>query len=85
MDKKTPSKKASTTTRSNNKLAKSQSAAEQKKHSFCGTTSKDKIAVRAYFISERRRQLGWDGNPESDWMEAEQQLLAEEVGSICKK
>ena len=35
------------------------------------------IAVRAYFISERRRQLGWDGDETTDWIDAEKQLLAE--------
>jgi hypothetical protein len=36
-------------------------------------TSED-IALRAYFISEKRRQLGQSGSPESDWLEAERQL-----------
>lgn len=37
----------------------------------------DEIAVRAYFISERRQEMGWSGNHESDWIEAEKQLRAE--------
>jgi hypothetical protein len=32
------------------------------------------IALRAYFIAEKRRQLGLYGSPESDWLEAERQL-----------
>jgi Protein of unknown function (DUF2934) len=36
-------------------------------------TSED-IALRAYFIAEKRRQLGIYGSPESDWLEAERQL-----------
>ena len=39
--------------------------------------SQEQIALRAYFISERRQQLGWEGNHVSDWIEAEQQLIAE--------
>jgi hypothetical protein len=32
------------------------------------------IALRAYFIAEKRQQLGLYGSPESDWLEAERQL-----------
>jgi Protein of unknown function (DUF2934) len=32
------------------------------------------VALRAYFIAEKRRQLGLYGSPESDWLEAERQL-----------
>jgi hypothetical protein len=32
------------------------------------------IALRAYFIAEKRRQLGLNGSAESDWLEAERQL-----------
>ena len=80
MDKKTPFKKNPTKeNKSDNKPAKNQSSIAEHKGCFVGTIGKDKIAVRAYFISERRHQLGWDGNEESDWMEAEQQLQAEEL------
>ncbi|MBX9742509.1 MAG: DUF2934 domain-containing protein [Chthoniobacterales bacterium] len=41
--------------------------------------SHDEIALRAYFISERRREKGLEGNPKSDWVEAEKQLRAESV------
>jgi len=39
--------------------------------------SQDQIAVRAYFISEHRQQMGWAGDHLSDWIEAEQQLIEE--------
>ena len=39
--------------------------------------SHDSIALRAYYISERRRELCWDGDEKTDWIEAEKQLLAE--------
>ena len=32
------------------------------------------IALRAYFIAQKRQQLGQFGSPESDWLEAERQL-----------
>jgi hypothetical protein len=38
---------------------------------------KDKIALRAYFIGERRRSLGIVGDETSDWVQAEQELSAE--------
>lgn len=39
--------------------------------------SQDQIATRAYYIGERRQTMGWPGDPSSDWIEAEAQLLAE--------
>lgn len=35
------------------------------------------IALRAYFIAERRQAMGWPGDSTSDWVEAERQLRAE--------
>ncbi len=35
------------------------------------------IALRAYYIAERRRSMGWGGDEHSDWVEAESQLKAE--------
>lgn len=37
----------------------------------------EEIQLRAYFISENRQKLGLPGDSESDWIEAERQLLAE--------
>lgn len=39
--------------------------------------SNEDIALRAYFIGERRQNLGWDGSPEGDWLEAKRQLEEE--------
>ena len=36
--------------------------------------SKEQVALRAYFISERRRSLGIAGDETSDWVQAEQEL-----------
>ncbi len=47
--------------------------------------SQDKIAVRAYFISECRREMGWGGNHESDWIEAENQLRAEALENSAEQ
>lgn len=39
--------------------------------------SGDDISRRAYFIAERRREMGWGGDETSDWVEAERQIKAE--------
>lgn len=41
------------------------------------TLSTDDIALRAYFIAEKRQQLGLPGDSLSDWVEAEAQLISE--------
>jgi len=41
------------------------------------TLSHDDIALRAYFIAEKRQQLGLPGDPSQDWVEAERQLRQE--------
>ncbi len=41
------------------------------------TITTDDIALRAYFISEKRRQHGVHGSHHDDWHEAERQLRAE--------
>lgn len=37
----------------------------------------DEIALRAYYIGERRQMMGWPGDSSGDWVEAEAQLVAE--------
>ncbi len=37
------------------------------------------VALRAYFISEKRAAEGRTGDSLTDWLEAERQLLAEQV------
>lgn len=39
-----------------------------------GSVTTEEVALRAYYIAERRRHLGLPGDPESDWLEAERQL-----------
>jgi hypothetical protein len=39
--------------------------------------TREDVALRAYFISERRRSHGIHGDEHQDWIEAERQLLAE--------
>ena len=42
--------------------------------------SREQVALRAYFIAERRRSLGISGDETSDWMQAEQELSQELAG-----
>jgi len=37
----------------------------------------DDVALRAYFIAEKRHKLGIPGDSHQDWLEAERQLIAE--------
>ncbi|MDR3403568.1 MAG: DUF2934 domain-containing protein [Chthoniobacter sp.] len=41
--------------------------------------SREDVALRAYFISEKRRSQGLPGDEHHDWLEAERQLLAESL------
>jgi hypothetical protein len=34
----------------------------------------EEIALKAYYLAERRRHLGLPGDPQSDWLEAERTL-----------
>jgi hypothetical protein len=65
---KTPTKSAAKPKVSPAKAATSESAP---------VISQDQIATRAYYIGERRQTMGWPGDPSSDWIEAEAQLLVE--------
>lgn len=55
------------------KTAAAKAAAPKKAASY----TQDDVALRAYFIAEKRRKLGLPGDPHSDWVEAERQLAAE--------
>jgi len=43
------------------------------------------IALRAYFIAEKRQKLGLPGDSTNDWVEAERQLKAEAAVAKAKK
>jgi BRCT domain type II-containing protein len=63
---KPPTARRTTTSTKTSRRSKSASA-------NAAYTNED-IALRAYFISQKRQQLGQYGSPESDWLEAERQL-----------
>lgn len=45
----------------------------------------DDIALRAYFIGERRQKMGWPGDSGTDWSDAIGQLRAEALEKPLKK
>ena len=47
--------------------------------------SHEAISLRAYYIAERRRKLGWHGDAHSDWLEAVSQLRAEALEKPLRK
>jgi hypothetical protein len=53
-------------------------AAKSKSHTkTVAQPSSEQVALRAYFIAERRRVLGIHGDETSDWVAAERELLEE--------
>ncbi len=60
------------------KVAKPAKAAKPaKKKAAKVIITNDDIALRAYFIAERRQATGGHGDEQGDWVEAERQLRAE--------
>ncbi len=47
--------------------------------------SADDVALRAYFLSEKRRTLGLTGSDHEDWLEAERQIASERAYSKAKR
>lgn len=45
----------------------------------------DDIALRAYYIGERRQKMGWPGDSGTDWSDAVSQLRAEALEKQLKK
>ena len=39
-----------------------------------GSVTTEEIALKAYYLAERRRNLGLPGDPEADWLQAEREL-----------
>jgi hypothetical protein len=58
-------------------------SAGRQKTSKVNQISKEEVARRAYFISERRRSLGMEGDEESDWVQAERELSEERLSEAA--
>lgn len=74
---KTAPKTATKTATKSAAKAKSAPAKAAKPDAPAPVITQDQIATRAYYIGERRQTMGWPGDPSSDWIEAEAQLIAE--------
>jgi hypothetical protein len=48
-------------------------SAAPRRRAVVAVTAED-IALKAYYLGERRRHLGLPGSPESDWLQAEREL-----------
>lgn len=68
---------AAVATKATSPAAGKSPAAPRKKAVKAPAISSDDIALRAYFIAERRQKMGWHGDSTGDWVEAERQLKAE--------
>ncbi len=53
-----------------------QRATEKPLENLSASLNQQEIALRAYFIAEKRRALSLPGDEHQDWLEAERQLLA---------
>ena len=86
---KKPVKKMAATTKTPAAAAKKTVKVPAKKKPAAVATppppSYDDISLRAYFISEKRMQLGLPGDSAQDWVEAERQLVAESFAKKPKK
>jgi len=69
----TPSGKKS----AQSKIAGNVAAKSKSQKKMVAQPSSEQVALRAYFIGERRRSLGIPGDETSDWVAAERELLAE--------
>ncbi len=79
-----PPPRRTSTGRKNRKPARKKSATAQKTKMpkpeakiETAEPSDEEVRLRAYFISEQRREFGLSGDASSDWLEAKQQLLSE--------
>ena len=79
-----PPPRRTSTSRKNGKPARKKNATAQKTKMpkqeakmKTAEPSDEEVRLRAYFISERRREFGLPGDESSDWLEAKRQLLSE--------
>ncbi len=72
-----PTAKQPTTIRSVEKSNPKPKRASQPRASKAPVIKAEEVALRAYFISENRRQQGLPGDEHQDWLEAERQVRSE--------
>jgi len=72
-----PAKKSSRTKTASNSTGNAATAKSKSHKEALAQPSGEQVALRAYFIGERRRALGIHGDETSDWVAAERELLEE--------
>ena len=77
MPTKTTKKKTAPAAVTKKPTAKKPAAAKASISKKAASYTQDEVALRAYFIAEKRRKLGLPGDEHSDWVEAERQVAAE--------
>ena len=77
MPTKTTKKKTAPVAVAKKPTAKKPAAAKAALPKKAASYSQNDVALRAYFIAEKRRKLGLPGDAHSDWVEAERQLVVE--------
>jgi hypothetical protein len=65
--------------------AAAKKSAKPAKQRIVPSISTDDVALRAYFIAEKRHAQGLPGDEHQDWIEAERQLQAEAARRTRKK
>jgi hypothetical protein len=59
------------------KAGSNSSAKSKSRKKVAAQPTVEQVALRAYFIAERRRNLGIPGDETSDWVAAEREILEE--------
>jgi hypothetical protein len=72
-----PAKKSAQRKAGSPATTKSSVAKSKARKNIAAQPSNEQVALRAYFIGERRRNLGIPGDETSDWVEAEREILEE--------
>jgi hypothetical protein len=72
-----PAKKSVPAKTASNSAGNIATAKSKSKKGVIAHPSSEQVALRAYFIAERRRTLGIHGDETSDWVAAERELLEE--------
>jgi hypothetical protein len=72
-----PAKKSARTKSTSNSVSNVVSTKGKVPKKVSAQPSSEQVALRAYFIGERRRTLGIHGDETSDWVAAERELLEE--------
>lgn len=72
-----PAKKSARAKLDSNSVGNVAIAKSKSRKKALAQPSSEQVALRAYFIGERRRSLGIHGDETSDWVAAERELLEE--------